>query len=47
VLIVGKNINREYLDEITPKVKKKINRDVNFVVSRKMLNQNSLIIFEL
>tara|TARA_B100001250_G_scaffold66509_1_gene52983 strand:+ start:6130 stop:6636 length:507 start_codon:yes stop_codon:yes gene_type:complete len=46
VLIVGKNINREYLDEITPKIKKKIKRDVNFVVSNNMLNQNSLIIFE-
>ena len=46
VLIVGKNVNREYLDEITPKIKKKIKRDVNFVVSNNMLKQNSLIIFE-
>ena len=46
VLIVGQNINRMYLDQITPKIKKKINRDVNFVISNKMLNQNSLIIFE-
>ena len=46
VLIVGQNINREYLDEITPKIKNKINRDVNFVISNNMLNQNSLIIFE-
>ena len=46
VLIVGKNINREYLDQITPKIEKKINRAVNFFISNKMLNQNSLIIFE-
>ena len=47
VLIVGHNINREYLDQITPKIEKKINRAVNFFISNKMLNQNSLIIFEL
>tara|TARA_B100001057_G_C22353968_1_gene758160 strand:+ start:95 stop:601 length:507 start_codon:yes stop_codon:yes gene_type:complete len=46
VLIVGKNINSKYLDKITPKIKKNINRNVNFVVSNKMLNQDSLIIFE-
>ena len=46
VLIVGNNINREYLDEISPKIEKKINRKVNFFVSKEVLNQSSLVIFE-
>jgi hypothetical protein len=46
VLIVGDNINNEYLDEISPKIQKKINRKVNFFVSDKPLKQKSLIIFE-
>jgi len=46
VLIVGKNINREYLDEISPKIEKKINRKVNFFISDKMLKQQSLILFK-
>ena len=46
VLIVGKNIDRKYLDRISPKIEKKIKRNVNFIISNKSLNQNSLIIFE-
>jgi hypothetical protein len=46
VLIVGENINRKYLDEIAPKIEKKIKRKVNFFVSRKVLKDSSLIIFE-
>jgi hypothetical protein len=46
VLIVGDNINKEYLDDISPKIEKKIKRKVNFFVSNKSLKQNSLIIFE-
>ena len=46
VLIVGRDINRDYLNEISPKIEKKINRKVNFIVSNKMLSQDSLIIFE-
>jgi len=46
VLIIGENINRKYLDEISPKIQKKINRKVNFFVSKEMINQPSLIIFE-
>jgi len=46
VLIVGKNINKEYLDIISPKIEKKIKRKVNFIISNKALNQDSLIIFE-
>lgn len=46
VLIIGKKIDRKYLDNISPKIEKKINRKVNFFVSNKMLNQDSLIVFE-
>ncbi len=46
VLIIGENINRKYLDEISPKIQKKINRKVNFFISKEMINQPSLIIFE-
>ena len=46
ILIVGDNINKEYLDEITPKIELKIKRKVNFFVSNKSLKQNSLTIFE-
>jgi hypothetical protein len=46
VLIVGDNINKDYLDEITKKIEKKIKRKVNFFVSNKVLNQISLIVFE-
>jgi Fe2+ or Zn2+ uptake regulation protein len=46
VLIVGNKINKEYLEEITPKIEKKIKRKVRFFVSNKVLKQSSLIIFE-
>ena len=47
VLIVGDNIDKDYLDNISPKIEEKINRKVNFFVSSKTLKQNSLTIFEL
>jgi Fe2+ or Zn2+ uptake regulation protein len=46
VLIVGDNINRKYLDSISPKIEKKIKRKVNFIVSKFPLNQSSLVVFE-
>ena len=46
ILIVGDNINKEYLNKISPKIKKKINRKVNFFVSNISLKQKSLTIFE-
>ena len=39
-------INKEYLDEISPKIELKIKRKVGFFVSNKFLKQNSLTIFE-
>ena len=46
ILIVGNNINKKYLDEISPKIELKIKRKVSFFVSNKSLKQNSLTIFE-
>lgn len=46
VLVVGTDINREYLDKIKPKIEKKIKREVNFLISNSMLVQDSLIVFE-
>ncbi len=46
VLIVGKNINREYLNNIEIKIEKIINRKVNFFVSKTMLKQRALVVFE-
>ncbi len=46
VLIVGKNIDKEYLEMICPKIEKKINRTVNFVLSNKIHDQEYLVIFD-
>ncbi len=46
VLIVGENIDKKYLDNIAPKIEKKIKRKVNFFVSSKVLKQPSLVVFE-
>ena len=46
ILIVGDNINKKYLDEISPKIEKKIKRKVNFLVSNSPLKQKSLTVFE-
>ena len=46
ILIVGDNINKKYMDQITPKIELKIKRKVSFIVSNKSLKQDSLTIFE-
>jgi hypothetical protein len=46
ILIVGDNINKNYLDRISPKIEKKIKRKVSFFISNKSLKQKSLTIFE-
>jgi predicted DNA-binding transcriptional regulator len=46
ILIIGNNINKNYLDEIHPKIEKKIKRKLSFFVSNKSLKQKSLTIFE-
>ena len=46
ILIIGDKINKEYLDDIAPKIELKIKRKVSFFVSNKSLKQISLTIFE-
>ena len=46
ILIVGNNLNKKYLEEITPKIEKKINRKVSFFLSNSTLIQKTLTIFE-
>ncbi len=46
ILIVGDNINEDYLKEITVKIEKKIKRKVSFFVSNTTLRQKTLTIFE-
>ena len=46
ILIVGVNINKKYLDEISPKIELKIKRKVIFFVSNSTLKQKTLTIFE-
>ena len=46
VLIVGKKINKEYLDEIHPKIEKEINRKINFLISSTGTSQKGLVVFE-
>ena len=46
VLIVGKDINRKYLDEIHPRIEKEINRKINFLISSTGTSQRGLVVFE-
>ncbi len=46
VLIVGKKINKDYLDNIQPKIEKEIKRKVNFMISSTGTSQPGLILFE-
>ena len=46
ILIIGDNINKKYLNEITPKIEKKINRKVSFFISNSIFKKKTLTIFE-
>lgn len=46
VLIVGKNLNKNYLDEIQPKIEKEIKRKINFMISSTGTTQPGLVVFE-
>jgi hypothetical protein len=46
VLIVGKKINKSYLDEIHLKIEKKIKRKINFLISSTGTSQEGLVVFE-
>ena len=46
VLIIGKDINKKYLDEIHPRIEKEINRKINFLISSTGTSQEGLVVFE-
>ena len=46
ILIVGKNIDSNYLDFIRPKVEVKIKRKINFLISSTGTAQDGLTVFE-
>ncbi len=46
VLIIGKKISRDYLDNIQPKIEKEINRKINFMISSTGTSQPGLVLFE-
>ena len=44
IVINGLKVNNEYLDNIKPKIKKKIGREVSFLLNQK-LDSNSIILY--
>ncbi len=46
VLVIGKNINKEFLDEIHPRIEKEISRKINFMISSTGTSQEGLVVFE-
>lgn len=45
IIINGSSVNKNYLDKIKPKIKKRIGREVSFLLNRN-LNSDSIILFE-
>jgi predicted transcriptional regulator len=45
IIINGKDVNKDYLDSIKPKIKKKIGRAVSFLLNQK-LDSNSIILYK-
>jgi len=45
IIINGEDVNKDYLDNIKPKIKKKIGRSVSFLVNQK-LDSNSIILYK-
>ena len=45
IIINGKNVNIDYLENIKPKIKKKIGRVVSFLLNQK-LDSNSIILYQ-
>ncbi len=44
IIINGLNVNKDYLENIKPKIKKKIGREVSFLLNQN-LDSNSIILF--
>ncbi len=45
IIINGKDVNKDYLDSIKPKIKKKIGREVSFLLNQKP-DSNSIILYK-
>ena len=45
IIINGDNVNKDYLEKIRPKIKKKIGREVSFLLHQK-LDSNSIILYK-
>ena len=45
IIINGSNVNKDYLENIKPKIKKKIGRNVSFLLNRS-LDSNSIILYK-
>ena len=45
IIINGSKVNKEYLENIKPKIKKKIGREVSFLLNQS-LDSNSIILFK-
>jgi len=45
IIINGKDVNIDYLDSIKPKIKKKIRREVSFLLNQKP-DSNSIILYK-
>ena len=46
VLIIGKDLNKDFLDKINVKIEKEIDRKVNFLISSTGISQKGLVLFE-
>ena len=46
VLIIGRDIDKNYLDEIHLRIEKEINRKINFLISSTGTSQKGLVVFE-
>ena len=44
IIINGSKVNNDYLENIKPKIKKKIGRDVNFLLNHK-LDSNTIVLY--
>ena len=44
IIINGSKVNNDYLESIKPKIKKKIGRDVNFLLNHK-LDSNTIVLY--
>ena len=46
VLIIGRKIDKNYLDRIHPKIELEIKRKINFLITSTGTSQEGLVVFE-